>query len=147
MVLDVGCGEARLARYLDLERLAYRGFDISPTAVDRGRAMLRRGEVFECSIQAFAPEDGRCFEAIVFKGSLPSIDDPLGEIERYLNFLSTAGIIIVSLYVNPNEDGNSSLLARFLDAACTTGRFRLIERADTISITYSRAWRLFVIGR
>jgi len=143
--LDAGCGEGRLAAYLDLERLAYSGFDVSPTAVSRARTAVRRGEVCECSIEAFSPPDDRFFDAVIFKGSLPSIEDPLGEIDRYLRFLTLEGVVIVSLYINPKPSGNSSLLARLLEQACVSGRYRLIEQAHTTSVTHNRAWQVFVL--
>ena len=144
-VLDAGCGEATLAGYLDLGRLAYTGFDVSSTALTRGRDNLGRGTVFVSSIEDFRAEQE--FDAIVFKGSLPSIDDPLGAIDRYRSYLAPEGVIVIALYVNPDEAGNSSLLARFLEAACAQGRYTLVERADTSSVTYKLSWRVFVLKK
>jgi len=146
-VLDAGCGEATLAEYLDLERLEYTGFDVSSTASVRARDGLRRGTVFNCSIEEYLPAPGKWFDAIVFKGSLPSIDDPLGSLDRYRSFLKSDGVIVVALFVNSNEKGNSSLLARFLEEACANGRYDLVERADAISVTHGLSWRVFVLKK
>lgn len=146
-VLDAGCGEGNLVNYLNLERLSYVGFDVSPAAVACARERFGLGSVFECSIQDFQVEPNQYFNAIVFKGSLPSLEDPLGVIDLYRSYLTADGVIIVALYVNPGERGNSSLLSRFLEEACLKLRYNLIERADAISVTHDRSWRVFVLGR
>lgn len=144
-VLDAGCGEATLAQYLDLGRLTYTGFDVSSTAIARGCEDLSQGSAFVSSIEDFKADQE--FDAIVFKGSLPSLDDPLGAVDRYRSYLAPDGVIIIALYVNTNDHGNSSLLARYLTAACAEGRYELIERADTTSVTYQMSWRIFVLKR
>lgn len=73
-VLEIGCGTCELARRIVLRGIAYRGFDLSPVAVEQGRA---RGltEVHVASAydaDSFLPHD---YNLILALGVFEHIDD------------------------------------------------------------------------
>jgi 2-polyprenyl-3-methyl-5-hydroxy-6-metoxy-1,4-benzoquinol methylase len=144
-LLDAGCGEGVLLDYLDLERFDYTGFDLSPTAIIRARKRLRRGTVFERRIEQFEPPDGTRYDAIVFNESLQSTEAPLELIDRYRGFLSARGVIVLSLFKNPNDNANGPRLARFLAAECEKRRYSLVDRAEGTSVSHGLAWRILVL--
>lgn len=144
-VLDVGCGEGILADYLDLERMDYTGFDLSPTAISRAQRRVRRGSAFQCLIEDFQPPDDANYDAVVFNESLQLTATPLELVDRYRGFLSERGVIIVSLFKNPNEAANGPRLARFLIAQCEAGKYALLDQAEGVSVSRNLAWRIFVL--
>lgn len=144
-LVDAGCGEAILADYLDLGRFEYTGFDLSPTAIVRAQQRLRRGTAFCCRIEDFEPPNGTRYDAVVFNESLQVTETPLESLDRYRNFLTERGFIVVSLFKNPNTNANGPRLARFLAAECVKGRYTLIDEAEGLSASRSLAWRIFVL--
>jgi len=144
-VLDAGCGEAVLSEYLDLERFGYTGIDLSETAVARARARLRRGTVAVSSIEAFAPPAGTRYCAIVFCESIQFTATPLESIDRYREFLTPDGFVVISLFKTPGERGNGPRLARFLAAECERGRYALLDRSEAASISHGLAWEIVVL--
>jgi 2-polyprenyl-3-methyl-5-hydroxy-6-metoxy-1,4-benzoquinol methylase len=144
-LLDAGCGEAVLGDYLDLARFRYTGIDLSETAIAHASARLRCGTFLISSIESFAPPAGVRYSAIVFNESIQHTDTPLESIDRYREFLTTDGLIIVSLFKSPGEDDNGPRLTRSLAAQCASGRYVLVDRSQAISISHHRAWEIFVL--
>jgi 2-polyprenyl-3-methyl-5-hydroxy-6-metoxy-1,4-benzoquinol methylase len=144
-VLDAGCGEAVLCDYLDLSRFRYTGIDVSETAIARAEQRVPRGTVLVSSIESYAPPAGVKFAAVVFNESVQHTDTPLESIDRYREFLTGDGIVVVSLYKTPDDEGNGPRLARFLAAECDAGRYTLVDRAEAVSVSHRRAWELFVL--
>jgi 2-polyprenyl-3-methyl-5-hydroxy-6-metoxy-1,4-benzoquinol methylase len=143
-VLDAGGGEAILSQYLDLDRFRYTGFDISPTAVERARNRLRRGTVFVSSIDAFAAPPGVRYAAVVFSESLQHTEMPLESLDRYRDFLTPEGIIVVSLF-KPDDQGKGSRLARLIAAECENGRYSLVDRSAAVSVSHNLTWEILVL--
>lgn len=144
-VLDAGCGEAVLGGYLDLSRFRYTGIDLSETAIARAEIRLRCGTVLVSSIESFVPPAGVRYAAVVFNESIQHTDTPLESIDRYREFLTDDGLIVVSLYKTPDEDGNGPRLARFLAAECAAGRYVLVDRSEAVSVSHCRVWEIFVL--
>jgi len=144
-ILDAGCGEGVLCDYLDVSRFEYVAFDNSHTAVERARASVKTGTFYSCDLDKFRPPPGTAFAAVIFNESLQESRNPFATLDRYRTFLTAKGVIIVSLFENPNVTANGPLLIRLLTSACSAGRYNLLERADAVSITHSFTWRFFVL--
>lgn len=144
-VLDAGCGEAILAGYLDLARYEYVGFDLSAIPIGRAQARGVPGRVFQSSIEEFVPPDGEKYDAIVFNEAIQMIATPLETLDRYRGYLTADGFIIVSIFKNPVPEANGPRLARFLTAACHSGRYTLVDEAEAVSVSHTLAWRISVL--
>jgi 2-polyprenyl-3-methyl-5-hydroxy-6-metoxy-1,4-benzoquinol methylase len=144
-VLDAGCGEAVFSQYLDLERFRYTGIDLSPTAIERAGRRLRRGTVRVSSIEEFSAPAGERYCAVVFNESIQLTDTPLESIDRYREFLTPEGLIVISLFRTADERGNGPRLARFLVTECENGRYSLVDRCEAVSVSHSRVWEIFVL--
>lgn len=146
-VLDAGCGEAPLAAYLDIGRISYVGFDISPTAVANAQRGLRSGEVFQASLESYQPASGVKFDAIVFKGSLPCIAEPLEQLDRYFDFIKPSGVVIVMYFLNPDPQSDAARFRPIIEAACTAERYRTLASAEVSCLTQGLAWRAMVLQK
>jgi 2-polyprenyl-3-methyl-5-hydroxy-6-metoxy-1,4-benzoquinol methylase len=143
-VLDAGSGEAVLSHYLDLGRFRYTGFDLSPTAVERARRRLTGGTVFVSSVDAFVAPAGVRYAAVVVCEVLQHTDTPLESLDRYRDFVTPDGLIVVSLY-KPNDEGRGARLARLIVAECEKGRYALVDRAAAVSVSHNLTWEILVL--
>jgi SAM-dependent methyltransferase len=140
-VLDAGCGEAILARYLDLGRFTYDGIDVSPTAIERARTRVRARTLTAAAIETFAPPAETLYAAVVFGDSLQHMATPLESVDRYRAFLRPDGFVIISLYAG----GNGPRLGRLFADACGDGRYTLVDRAKAVSISHGLEWDILVV--
>jgi 2-polyprenyl-3-methyl-5-hydroxy-6-metoxy-1,4-benzoquinol methylase len=102
-VLDVGCGEGILqARLAPHGYCRYLGIDFAASAIDQMAA--RRDPTTEFRVAdaaSFTPSEK--FDVIIFNESLYYFREPISIVERYLDFLASDGIIIVSMEVARNR--------------------------------------------
>lgn len=114
-VLDVGCGEGLLPRYLEPGR-PYLGIDLSREAVARAEA--RYGAVhgdgeaprFEVAdAESWRPP--RRFTAVVLNECLYYFRRPLAGARRYLDSVEPGGVMIVSMFRGPRADAIGRRLA------------------------------------
>ena len=98
-ILDVGCGNGQLYKYITaiLPRCRYTGIDLSQAAIAQCKAIAREGSQFRvCDFDHF--ETSGSFDAIVFNESLYYAYDPGKTISRYRAMLSRSGRMILSVY-------------------------------------------------
>lgn len=102
-ILELGCGNGLLVRYLEGMPLAsYVGIDLSEEAVERARALAARTVAsFPCrfrvgDFESQAP--GGEFDLVVFAESIYYATRPLETLLRYSSALREGGSIIISMY-------------------------------------------------
>lgn len=97
-ILDVGCGDGRLAELLDGCRVArYRGIDLSAEAIRRARERGIPHMTFEVAdLNTWEPPEQ--YDVIVFCESLSYAAHPAHTLHRYARALAPAGAFVVSLY-------------------------------------------------
>jgi SAM-dependent methyltransferase len=97
-ILDVGCGEGRLADLLDRRDYKdYHGIDISPIAIQRAqKKKLPKMRFTATDFQTWDPDGS--YDLIIFCESLYYVQQPLMVIRRYAPFLKKGGYIIISIY-------------------------------------------------
>ena len=106
-VLDVGCGEAVLLRYLRAPALkAYVGVDISQAALDAATLYPHHCTLIASKLEDFTPEPGK-FDAIVFNEILYCAEDIAAVLEQYRAGLADGGVIAISMYV-PDKHGGAA---------------------------------------
>ena len=101
-ILELGCGTGVLAERLDASRLgAYRGVDISATAIEQARTRVpdERFAFEAADIATYAPAGP--YDAIVFNEVLEYLDDPRATVARYWEAAAPEGVVIVSQYLSP----------------------------------------------
>ncbi|MFL6721664.1 MAG: class I SAM-dependent methyltransferase [Sphingomonas sp.] len=144
-VLDVGCGAGILLRYLDHSRVRYSGIDLSSAAIEQARARFPGAEFNALDVSDYAPP-GEAFGVVVFNEVLPHIDDPLGELARYLEYLRPNGIVVISTYQNPNPRSNAAMFSQLLDAAIADGEFKSLAGCQVVTSEKGLKWRIDVIA-
>ncbi|MDP2684191.1 MAG: class I SAM-dependent methyltransferase [bacterium] len=99
-ILDYGCGNAKLVRYLFARGLNIEGFDPSLSAVQ-----LSQKE----GAPVFNTIPNKQYEMIMFWHSLEHSDTPQEDIKKCLNFLKPNGKLLIAV---PNGDSLEALVGR-----------------------------------
>src|SRR5262249_48221331 len=94
-VLDVGCAHGILAREVAPHAARYLGIDRDASSISVARqSNLERAEFEVADAHDYVPE-GR-FDAIVFNEVLYYLREPLQVLQRYADFLTFDGVLILS---------------------------------------------------
>lgn len=145
-VLDVGCGTGLLWRYLDHSRVRYVGTDLSAAAIAQARDRFPDTE-FNCSdLSRYEPPAGEQFDAVVFNEVLPHVNDAFHSLRRYLGYLGSGGIAVISTYQNANPGSNAARFSGLLQDVLTTGRFKALAGCEVVTFEKGLKWRIDVIA-
>jgi 2-polyprenyl-3-methyl-5-hydroxy-6-metoxy-1,4-benzoquinol methylase len=144
-VLDVGCGEGVLLDYLDLGRIDYSGFDVSPTAVERARGRTRGATVnlFVASMDDFEPSQGERFDMIVFNESLSHSSQPVTTLYRNFNYLTTSGYILISQFQTFKATSDAAYFTPLLKAEMDAGRLTASHTAEVLNCDNRIRWKIY----
>ena len=146
-VLDVGCGTGLLCRYLDQSRVRYSGIDLSPTAIAHARERFSQGHFQVSDMASSEPPPRQLFDALVFNEVLPHVEDPLGSLSRFFNFLRADGIVVISTFQNRNLRSNAAMFSALLDGALKQGRWIALAGCEVVTSEKGLKWRIDVIAR
>ena len=107
-VLDVGCGEGNLCRYLLPHGLGdYLGVDLSGAALANAAGLYPQAAFRDADFNTFEPDQGATYSAILFNEVLSYTDDQAGQIARYRKWLRPDGVMVVSMYA-PNRPASGA---------------------------------------
>lgn len=94
-VLDVGCGEGILQKRMAYTK--YVGVDMNAEAIRLAQSRENDNTKFVCCpAEQFEPKEK--FDVIIFNESLYYMPQPLTIVEKYREFLSTDGIMIICMF-------------------------------------------------
>jgi 2-polyprenyl-3-methyl-5-hydroxy-6-metoxy-1,4-benzoquinol methylase len=97
-ILDIGCGEGLLREKLSPEEFSfYYGVDISSVAINRARDLYNHKSGYEVQTMEDFKTDA-LFDFIIFNESIYYAENPVFQFARYARYLSTEGMIIISLF-------------------------------------------------
>lgn len=145
-ILDAGCGEGLLIDYLDIGRLRYTGFDLSPTAIDRARKRYGGVTLFSCSLDDFRPANGEKYDVIVFNEVLTSLDRSILILNRFFAFLTPSGHIVISQFQNSNPNSNANIFTTALDAEIAAGRYHVTAKSQTRDCATGLCWNAYCLA-
>jgi len=142
-LLDVGCGEAILAGYLDRAQVTrYVGVDVAQAALDLARLDRAWGTLACCALEDYAPAAGERFSAIVFNEVLFFTDRPAAMLERYRGWLEPDGIVIVSMYQTPRPDSGARRSVEAVWQALDGAGWQALDETSLTNVTKQLTWRL-----
>ena len=145
-LLDVGCGEAILAGYLDRVRVSrYVGVDIAQAALDLARLDRPWGTLACSALEDFAPAAGERFGAIVFNEVLFFTDRPDAMLARYRGWLEPDGIVIVSMYQSPRADSGARRSVEAVWRALDGPGWQPLDETSLTNATKQLTWRLRLV--
>ncbi|EAP99611.1 UbiE/COQ5 methyltransferase [Janibacter sp. HTCC2649] len=115
-VLDVGCGAGVLhERFAAVGYERYTGVDLSRVAVDSLQDSTPPNAIFYAADAATFTPPGT-YDVIVFNESITYFSDPMAVFAHYQQFLSPAGVVIVSCHIQ-SPRANAILLQLTRDHA------------------------------
>jgi 2-polyprenyl-3-methyl-5-hydroxy-6-metoxy-1,4-benzoquinol methylase len=133
-VLDVGCGEGILQQ--KLKPFAYRyyvGIDISEIAI--ASAMTHaddRSTFIRADLTTFA--SSQKFDLIVFNEILYYLADPLSVIERFSRSLEPDGLMVASIWADPQGSRRALKVWRMIDSVAKVVDSTTVSNRDTWTI-------------
>ncbi len=103
-VLDIGCGNGRLAQLLSTHNpQRYVGIDLSPEGLRCARALaLPACEWIEANFEHWRAEPDDIFDAVVFNESIGYATDPLATLAAFAPLVRPGGTLLVSYYRSGN---------------------------------------------
>ena len=101
-VIDIGCGPGRMVRAAMDLGLAVLGIDVSPVAVQLGRAIGLN--IIEGSVFDRVPNEGRWQTALLVDGNIGIGGDPAALLARCRRLLASGGELVVEVHDDPERD-------------------------------------------
>ena len=102
-VLDVGCGNGVISRYLGSQGFVVRGVDVSPKAIEKARGLNTFPNVrFEVVSAEQLVADGQRYHAVVCSEVLEHLNDPGKLLKVLYQILHDDGVLVVTV---PNGKG------------------------------------------
>jgi 2-polyprenyl-3-methyl-5-hydroxy-6-metoxy-1,4-benzoquinol methylase len=102
-VLDVGCGNGVISRYLGSKGFVVRGVDVSPKAIERARSLNTFPNVrFEVVSAEQLVADGQKYHAVVCSEVLEHLNEPGSLLKVLHQILHDDGVLVVTV---PNGKG------------------------------------------
>jgi 2-polyprenyl-3-methyl-5-hydroxy-6-metoxy-1,4-benzoquinol methylase len=99
-VLDVGCGEALLLKWLP-EHAVYVGIEPSTAAVQMAVSRTPSLRIHTTRAECFDAR-GERFDAVVFNEMLYYTRNPVGLVRKYAALLTPEGVVLCSIFQKPN---------------------------------------------
>jgi len=145
-VLDAGCGQGLLAAYLDLGRLRYTGFDVSPTAIRRAREIRKDIDYFVCSLDDFscAPES---YDMVVFNEVLSTLENSVETLRRYYGYVRAGGYVLISQFQNADPASNARASTIRLEATFESQGYPVIAQSEAKDCFTGKSWRIYCLQR
>jgi 2-polyprenyl-3-methyl-5-hydroxy-6-metoxy-1,4-benzoquinol methylase len=144
MVLDAGCGQGILFDHLDVDSVAYSGFDVSETAIAAARRRAPGAQLWVCSVEAYQIDRTTTFDVIVFNEVLPHVEDPFGTLDRFISMLNPEGLVIISLYQNKDQQSKATVLTRLLENEISAGRYSVLAKS-TVENQDGMKWAIYCL--
>jgi 2-polyprenyl-6-hydroxyphenyl methylase/3-demethylubiquinone-9 3-methyltransferase len=141
-LLDLGCGEAILCKYLVPRSVKqYVGIDCSDVVFSLEHlpipSLLSRAR-----IETYCPEVS--FNAIVFNEVLYYLTDPRATLTRYARYLSSDGILVISMYDNRRSVELTNKVAEAW-ASTADPEFETVDQAEITNVVQDLTWRTRVL--
>ncbi|MFZ4715227.1 MAG: class I SAM-dependent methyltransferase [Bacteriovoracaceae bacterium] len=99
-VLDLGCGQGLLLkRFAPSDYSSYLAVDYSAAAIKQ-IPISEKVEAIEADLTTFVPPSQ--FDSIIFNESLYYVKKPVEQVRRYLDFLTSKGLLFTSIHTRKN---------------------------------------------
>jgi SAM-dependent methyltransferase len=143
LILDLGCGEGVLLRYLHPDCITeYAGVDFSATALGRSRFASESVRFYCADVELFEPSRIG-YDVVVFNEILYLLRDPVGTLKRYCECLKQGGVLIISMYTHRR---GSARAVQVVDLWKTIfSAFKTVEETIVVHTRSGRAWRIAVL--
>lgn len=134
-LLDLGCGRGILAERLENGKYAYTGIDFSAKAIEKSNPAY--GSFLIADITSYIPEHK--YDCIVVNEVLYYISDQIGLIQKYMDWLTEDGFIIISLYLKKSP---LKLIKKMTENVLTDlSRLQNVEVLEDVIVSNNIGWK------
>ena len=100
-ILDIGCGEGVILKYLDLDRARkYTGIDLAQAALDRITPRRPQDRTICSTLEDYSPDD--TWDVVLFNEVLYYTPDPVAQLKKFEHALAPGGWFVVSMHRKSN---------------------------------------------
>jgi SAM-dependent methyltransferase len=143
-LLDVGCGEGVVLRYLNLDLIAsYTGVDLAQAALDKIVPKRSQDRYICSSLEDYSPE-GK-WDVILFNEVLYYTYDPVAHLERIEHSLTPGGFIVISMHKKANPLAWNNRCIRSVQRYFRRADYVVEDAVELSKIDGSAAWQVFVV--
>ncbi len=159
-LLDVGCGEAILSKYLPVDWLgSYTGVERSEVAARNSTFERACDKIIVSPLEDF--ETTTKFDAIIFNEVLYYLRDPLGALARFQRHLRRNAVFVISIFLKPQHvravrrlmtqiiaprSSYSNIhCAQMVEEFARQQRYLVLERCDIPNPATGVPWRIYVM--
>ena len=157
IVLDVGCGEAVLRRWLP-RKSRYTGLEPSSLAASRAKRAVPSATIIHATAESFHSEFDK-YDCVIFNEMLYYTSNPVGLIQKYTSVLTSRGVILCSIFQKKDGFALKRALQRLFDSRRPVSNqhcysmvrsfmeraaWRILEDRDVPVPGASTHWRIWV---
>jgi 2-polyprenyl-3-methyl-5-hydroxy-6-metoxy-1,4-benzoquinol methylase len=143
-LLDVGCGEGVILKYLDLDSITrFTGVDIAQAALDRLQPRRPEDRLICSGLEDFQPDDK--WDVILFNEVLYYTRHPVRELRKFENCLNPGGYFVVSMYQKKNPFAYNNRCLRRLRRYFTEARYSILDAIEVRRLLVPCSWHVFVV--
>jgi predicted TPR repeat methyltransferase len=140
-LLDIGCGEGIILKYLKPELISqYDGIDIAQAALDRIQNRRSQDRYICSGIQDFSP-DAR-WDVILFNEVLYYTDDPVEQIAKFESALTPQGYFLISMHRKSSPLAWNNRCIRAVRRYFSSASYKVDDSIELA--TPECAWQVFV---
>lgn len=134
-LLDLGCGRGILAERLENGKLVYTGIDFSTKAIEKSNPAY--GSFHTADVTSYIPEHK--YDCIVVNEVLYYISDQIGFIQKYMDWLTEDGFIIITLYLKKSP---LKLIKKMTENVLTDiSRLQNVEVLEDVIVSNNIGWK------
>jgi 2-polyprenyl-3-methyl-5-hydroxy-6-metoxy-1,4-benzoquinol methylase len=143
-LMDVGCGEGVILRYLDLNKIRrYVGLDLAQTPLDRIVPRRSQDRYICSSLEDYSPDEK--WDVILFGEVLYYVGDPVDQLRKFEASLNDDGFFVVSMHQKHKWWAYGNRCTRQLKQ-CFNAHYMVLDHVELIRhANEPLTWEVFVV--
>ena len=143
-LLDIGCGEGVVLRYLDLSLVSkYTGVDLAQSALERITPRRQQDRYICSTLENFVPDEK--WDVILFSEVLYYTSRPVAELGRFERCLHPGGTFVISMFKKPSPLAYNNRCIRSIRKYFKRASYSILDAVEVKRLQTSTAWQVFSV--